>query len=495
MAVAIIILATFTAVTQYQVSDLTATAKQKEFLPLIASIATDKTTGIIPLEVSFTPIVSNAVGNVEYDWDFGDGNASKEMNPTYIYQYNGTFVCNLTVKDGKGKESSGFVKIIPIENHPPTVSIEADTTNPQRPNILALELWGKGFHIDNYAAADYRQLQKMGFLKPFFKQHESFFTVSATANDADGDEIVSYNWTLRPPSYTTRIGGKLVEPVFYYTGEEVSIPIEDIYPASADGYSLVLTVTDSAGQTRSETLKFKVQKSTQKEQRFARKATRDHFRTNTWNQLLAGFFGPYFRDALSSGFGSTGRFPIIKSVILIVAFNWAIIPFEELPDWFLDVIKPVLEKREGLANALDNLLLHIQEILEKHPKLIDPINIEFLREQLGLENNRPLISNPFPESGSINIPVNCPYVSITVEDPEGDPFNVTISGIYVNNITYSGQYNGTFTANLINPLPETEEIIWKVEVVDENEKSGAYINPKGEIIQGSEHKFDFKTLY
>ncbi len=82
------------------------------------------------------------------------------------------------------------------------------------------------------------------------------------------------------------------------------------------------------------------------------------------------------------------------------------------------------------------------------------------------------------------------------EYPEGDPFSVVISGEYVINetITYTDCKNGTFAANLTS-LPETQEISWTVEVVDQNGKSGYYVDSKGNVFLSDKHEFKFKTLY
>ena len=474
IAVAIIIIAAFTVIAQYQLSDLTEDKRQKESLPILVSISADKPSGIVPLEISFTPIISNAVGLLEYYWDFGDGNTSTEISPKYTYESNGTYFCNLTVKDKNGRESTGSLTISLANNRPPTASIECSNTNPRRPFIPMLELWGQGFRMDNYAASDYRALQKSGLLKSIFRKHDSFFTVCATAIDPDGDEIVSYNWTLRPPSYTTRITKQLVEPVFHYSGQEVAIPIEDIYPASGDGYSLTLTVTDSAGQERSENIKFKVQKSTQKDQMFARQQQRNIFRTQTWNTLLAGAFAPMLKNILAQGFSSIGRFPLLKFAILYGAFNWRIVDFQDIPGWAIDIIKPILDRTGG--ELVDRLLVFLQEKCEVRPtfgmlvglllSFIDIENLGVLREMLGLDNKRPEVSNPYPNLDQKYVPIDTEKVFITVTDPEGDPFNVTISGEYVNNVTYSSVYNGSFNATLITPLPANTDITWDVLVTD-----------------------------
>ena len=495
-AAAIIIIATFTVVTQYQVSDLTATAKEKEALPLLVSISADKTTGIIPLEVSFTPIVSNAVGTVKYQWDFGDGNTSEEMKPTYLYRKNGTFMCNLTVTDETNRETSGSVKVTPLENSPPTVSIEAND-RPRRPKNFLLEfllgskILEQAFRMDTWGGGDYRWARDLGLLNILFKDQESFMPVEAIASDPDGDEIVSYNWTLKPPGYTARLGKEPKEPKYYYSGKKVDIPAMDIYPVG--GYSLICTVTDSAGKIRSEKFDFSVMKSNEKQQREERQKT-TQFQINNWinKGKDSRFLGPFVAGVLTLlivNLTSTKIFPLpLVKLGMIILID---IILQTRPEYYTDyenLMEPLKDLTDGrtlaysLLNKFTNKLQGYPDIATGFANFFGAKNIEDFREYLGFDNKRPMLSDLFPGDNSINVPIDCPQVSITVEDPEGDPFNVAISGTYVNDVAYTGQYNGTFTASLINPLPETEEITWTVEVTDQN----------GKIITGS---YKFKTLY
>ena len=87
-------------------------------------------------------------------------------------------------------------------------------------------------------------------------------------------------------------------------------------------------------------------------------------------------------------------------------------------------------------------------------------------ENMGLTNIRPKISNPFPENQKDWVPRDLPYVSIDVNDTEGDPFDIRIFGDNITEVDLSNQFSGSFTAYLITPLPELETITWYVEVTD-----------------------------
>jgi len=149
-------------------------------------------------------------------------------------------------------------------------------------------------------------------------------------------------------------------------------------------------------------------------------------------------------------------------------------PEEYGNETMMDVYGQFFDKYESLKPVAKNLFDKIQEVLIKNDRIGEAEQLQITEEQLGLDNKRPTISNPFPKLDDENIPRNCPYVSIKVNDAEGDKFNVTISGDYINTITFSDVTNNTFNATFNYPTPEglpsREEINWNVTVIDQNEK-------------------------
>jgi len=74
----------------------------KEILP-VASFTINKSTADVGETVSFSNLSENSTDNI---WDFGDGNASAELNPTHIYENIGTYTVSLTVYGNGNKDTS-----------------------------------------------------------------------------------------------------------------------------------------------------------------------------------------------------------------------------------------------------------------------------------------------------------------------------------------------------------------------------------------------------
>lgn len=67
--------------------------------PLTANASADKTSGNVPLTVSFTGSASGGVPPYSYYWDFGDGGWSTALNPGHIFGIAGVYTVKLTVTD------------------------------------------------------------------------------------------------------------------------------------------------------------------------------------------------------------------------------------------------------------------------------------------------------------------------------------------------------------------------------------------------------------
>lgn len=73
------------------------------FADPVITISYDQPDGCIPSAVTFTPsiILDANVTIVEYQWIFGDGNVSNEVNPIHTYTERGTYTVSLSIKTDK----------------------------------------------------------------------------------------------------------------------------------------------------------------------------------------------------------------------------------------------------------------------------------------------------------------------------------------------------------------------------------------------------------
>ena len=91
----------------------------------IAEIRVDKTAGGLPFEVKFdgSSSVDNDGDDLDYSWDFGDGNKSKEIAVSHTYSEAGVYTARLSVQDDEGLKSQNQVKIY-VGNEPPNLEWE-----------------------------------------------------------------------------------------------------------------------------------------------------------------------------------------------------------------------------------------------------------------------------------------------------------------------------------------------------------------------------------
>ena len=81
-------------------------------------------------------------------------------------------------------------------------------------------------------------------------------------------------------------------------------------------------------------------------------------------------------------------------------------------------------------------------------------------------NDNPVILNPDPANESVDITPYLDSVSIVINDPDGDMFSYTIEGEYIDDVSETGQTNGTKTAPISSSLPFNTIVQWYVNVSD-----------------------------
>jgi PKD repeat protein len=114
---------------QNQVPTLVPTATQSVPRP-IAAFAASPTSGKAPLVVTFS---NRSSGNITgYNWNFGDGSTSAEVNPVHTFRTAGSYEVKLTVSGPGGQ--SNVSTIIDVQTaDPPVANFSADRTSGAAP--------------------------------------------------------------------------------------------------------------------------------------------------------------------------------------------------------------------------------------------------------------------------------------------------------------------------------------------------------------------------
>lgn len=195
LVVMILIFSISIFITQKGIEEINEDIEKVNEKPLSVSILSDTSSGTSPLTVNFKPLLINSRNKIEYFWDFGDGNTSKEEKPVYVYQDDGVFCCKLTIKDGNTTVTDSFnVTVLP--NNPPKIKILCKNTD--------------------------------------FRPTKLFFDCEAF--DPEGEEL-TYHWVLRYPL----IMGVYEQTENFYTKNFSKRVIRN------GGYIVELTVTDESG--------------------------------------------------------------------------------------------------------------------------------------------------------------------------------------------------------------------------------------------------------
>jgi PKD repeat protein len=443
-------------------------AEDEEELPLFVKIFTDESSGAVPFTVNFTSLVTNYEGDIAYYWEFGDGNTSNEISPSYTYVTNNSFQCSLTVSDSAGKEVTDSVVISVKRNQGAIAIIKVDPVVSQRPH-----LWGLPKISETYSGGIIDTIINSPIPNPRLSNLKGWVSCEGQATDPEGDEIVSYTWVLKPPSYLRRIGGIVEYPEYTFEGQNITIP--GMYTYRLGDYDLILTVEDETGSTASISTKFKIGTSPTENSIAQLKFRRDNTKDMWLKQWSKMAFAGLVIGTVANLFQRGTNFPRAKIVALLLLQTGWLISWEGSDTTTFELYSEFLEKhpiRKKIVNTtLHGILSSLEKIKDNNPQLNETLDgiidaVQGILEKLGMANNRPVIKDPFPENEKDWVPRDLPYVSVTVNDTEDDEFDIRIFGDNITDIDLSGQYSGSFTADLITPLPELERITWYVEVTD-----------------------------
>lgn len=103
-----------TTTTTSTTSTTTTTTLPADAVTLSPDFSVDKTEGNAPLEIQFTDLTEGSP--IEWLWDFGDGETSRERNPLHTYDNAGVYSVTLEVSNLVETESITKIDLITVKN-------------------------------------------------------------------------------------------------------------------------------------------------------------------------------------------------------------------------------------------------------------------------------------------------------------------------------------------------------------------------------------------
>ncbi|WP_133644025.1 PKD domain-containing protein [Zeaxanthinibacter enoshimensis] len=124
------------------VAEVTIVVGSAENLPPTAVIEATPTTGTVPLEVTFIGRNSqDDFGIVSYNWDFGDGTSSAQIDPMHTFTESGNYTVSLTVVDAGGLSHTSTITIAVTATSGGMITILLE--NPAKDGIARLRVLNK----------------------------------------------------------------------------------------------------------------------------------------------------------------------------------------------------------------------------------------------------------------------------------------------------------------------------------------------------------------
>ncbi len=88
---------------------------------LVANFAAASTVGVLPFTAVFSDFSASVLPIVQWQWDFGDGGASAEQNPSHVYERAGSYTVTLTVFTSEASDTKARTGYISVNGLTPTV--------------------------------------------------------------------------------------------------------------------------------------------------------------------------------------------------------------------------------------------------------------------------------------------------------------------------------------------------------------------------------------
>jgi len=145
--------------------------------------------GSEPLEVSFRDTSTSYEGITSWRWDFGDGGASSEQNPTYTYTQEGVYTVSLTVSEADDdSDSESKVGYITVSDTRPGADFWAAPLSGDEPLEVRFSDDSTSYEGITSWRWDFGDGGASSEQNPTYTYtQEGVYTVSLTVTEADGD--------------------------------------------------------------------------------------------------------------------------------------------------------------------------------------------------------------------------------------------------------------------------------------------------------------------
>jgi PKD repeat protein len=231
--------------------------------------------------VVFIDTSTDPDGNpLSYDWNFGDDETSTEENPAHTYESNGTYIITLNATDGKASDQKQETITVGAhetpENHPPNADFTYTVNQTTRTALFT----GRSTDEDNDLLSyvwNFGDEQNSTSQNPeHIYAEDNTYTVTLTVSDGNETDIESKVITINasqppvPPEelkadfeftqnnmtvfFIDTSTGDIVSWLWNFGDQQTSIENRTIHLYLMHAtYTVILTVTDSAGNTATKT--------------------------------------------------------------------------------------------------------------------------------------------------------------------------------------------------------------------------------------------------
>jgi len=171
--------------------------------PEIVSLSSSIKNCVPPYPVTFYQETENLIGNVNYFWDFGDGNTSDLQNPTHIYETIGEYEVMLRVYNEIGEDT---MYLDMPELNQSYINIEAEfsyvhfNNNNFAPAKILFSNASTGSNIFDWDFGDGEQDNDDDPEHVFLTQGNYTVTLRGTCTNGDYDEYTQQIYVNPPPT-------------------------------------------------------------------------------------------------------------------------------------------------------------------------------------------------------------------------------------------------------------------------------------------------------